>query len=79
VFSYASNHGMSVDQINWHLRQAQAGGRSFILAGIPTQGYVLWAGHDAERFNACDIEGLRAGAVWWGMSLKECVERVVRG
>ena len=40
------NLGLNIDQINWHLRHARAGGRSFILVGLGKELYLApgcWA------------------------------------
>jgi hypothetical protein len=65
VFEY--NRGLSIEQVNWLLKQESAGGRGFILARVQDTSY-LWHGRDAAGFNGANIEELGARAAWYGKS-----------
>lgn len=73
VFTY--NRGLSLSQVNWHLKQQSVGGRSFVFAFVVANGYYLWHGNDVERFNAATLEELGAGAIWFGKKMDEQMVR----
>lgn len=74
VFEY--NRGLSLEQVNWHLKQHNAGGRSFVLARVIETCY-LWLGADVVQFNAANIEELGARAVWAGDNLQDIIYKLV--
>lgn len=74
VFTY--NRGLSLEQVNWLLKQKSVGGRAFVLARVHDVCY-LWDGSDAAEFNAATIEELGARALWYGEDLWGMVVKLV--
>ena len=51
---FKSQRGLDITQINWHLNQHQAGGKSFIL--IELDGTYFWfKGSEAEKVNTLTL------------------------
>jgi len=61
---FDKKYGMTVEQINWHIEQNQAGGRSFILLRIG-ENLFLVEGHKASRVNQWTLDALVEESLIW--------------
>lgn len=60
---FGSNHKLSQDQINWLLRQRQAGGRCFVLVATDKR-WMLLNGALADAINRMTVTELIDNALW---------------
>ena len=58
-----NSHGLSQDQMNWHLSQRQAGGDSYIYIECPAY-RILVRGELADEVNSASLGRLLAISIW---------------
>lgn len=61
---FGSNHKVSQSQMNWMLRQRQAGGRCWILI-CSDKRWILINGHMADDVNKMTVDELIEQAAWY--------------
>lgn len=61
-----TRYGMNRDQINWHIRQYQSGGRSFILIRFPHALFML-PGRVAMNVNSYTYQKMWDASCWRAM------------
>lgn len=60
---FGSNHKVSQDQMNWMLRQRNAGGRCYFLI-VTDKRWMLLPGSLADHINGMTVDELLDNAVW---------------
>lgn len=60
---FGSNHKLSVDQMNWFLRQRNAGGKAYVLI-VSDKRWLLIDGIHADKVNDMTVPELIEVALW---------------
>jgi hypothetical protein len=61
---FDKKYGVTVEQINWHINQRQAGGASYLLIRIADELYLI-AGSEAGVINLWTLSDFRRGSMMW--------------